>query len=78
MKSKLRIAGIILIVISLAIGSSMAIIVRQPEYNYTNYGGFRPPSWLFLILILLVFSGYILIAISKKRQKRSEIKPPAP
>jgi hypothetical protein len=81
MKAKLRLAGIVLITIAFVIVSSMALVVLlspMPEYNYANYTGFRPPSWLFIIAQLLGLTGIVLIGLNNRQKKMLENNPPTP
>ncbi len=72
MKRYLRLIGIILFLIDLAIVISGIIIVMLagPEYNYADYTGFRFPTWLEIVVIVLASSAGLLISYGSRKNKK--------
>jgi hypothetical protein len=67
-----RIAGIVLFVIGIVLFAYEQIVINSalPEYNYSNYAGFRFPIWYNIIGSQLTVWGFLLMIVRIRKEPK--------
>jgi hypothetical protein len=73
MKNKLKLAGIIVFAIGLAIATYLVVnAYTTPNYNLASTP--KPPYWINLAVLLIGFTGILLISLGRWQSRKNPSK----